>query len=303
MPLVNSKDILQDARARRYGIPSLLAGNLEMILGGVAAAEALESPLILAFNQGATPGIPLEVGVALAADVAARAATPVAVILDHGASLEQAAAAIRHGASSVMIDGSHLPYAENLRLAREVVAIAHAAGADVEAELGAVGGSSVYLGDAGPQASMTDPGQAADFVARSGVDVLAVSFGNAHGVYRGQPQLDLARVQQIRDLVAVPLAMHGASGLDRGVYAQVIESGISKICYYTAMGRQVSQGIRDFTAAANPNRLNYHQIIARTTDLFRDATADLLVLLGCAGKAATYQGDHQKEHASYHGAL
>jgi fructose/tagatose bisphosphate aldolase len=101
----------------------------------------------------------------------------------------------------------------------------------------------------------------------------------------------------------VPLAMHGASGLERGVYAQVIESGISKICYYTAMGRQVSQGIKEFTAAANPNILNYHQIIARTTDLFRDATADLLVLLGCAGRATTYQGEQEKEHVSHHGAL
>lgn len=303
MPLVNSRDILQDARARGYGIPSLLAGNLEMILGGVRAAEALESPLILAFNQGATPGVPLEVGLALAAHVAARATTPVAVILDHGASLEQVEVAIRHGASSVMFDGSHLPYAENLRLTREVIAVAHGAGVDVEAELGAVGGSSVYLGEAGPQASMTDPEQAADFVSRSGVDVLAVSFGNAHGVYRGQPQLDLARVRQIRDLVPVPLAMHGASGLEREVYAQVIESGISKICYYTAMGRQVSQSIRDLTAAADPNKLNYHQIIACTMELFREATAELLVLLGCAGRATTYQGEQEKERVSHHGAL
>ena len=285
MPLINSNTILADARRRRYGIPSLLAGNLEMIVGSVKAAEALRSPLILAFNQGATPTIPLEIGIAAAADAARKAAVPVAVILDHGANIEQAMIAIHNGASSVMFDGSHLPYEENLRQTHEIVRIAHAVGVDVEAELGAVGGSSVYLGDQGPQASMTDPAQAVDFVARSGVDVLAVSFGNAHGIYRGKPELDIDRVREIAGRVQLPLAMHGASGLEAGVYAQVIEAGISKICYYTAMGRQVSQAIREFTAESEQGKLNYHQIISLATDFICDASKELLSLLGSVDKA------------------
>jgi fructose-bisphosphate aldolase class II len=256
-----------------------------MVVGPVKAAEALASPLILAFNQGATPDIPLEIGIALAVDVASKASVPVAVILDHGASAEQVVVAIRHGASSVMFDGSHLPYEENVARTRDIVSLAHAVGVDVEAELGAVGGSSVYLGDAGPEATMTDPEQAVDFVARTGVDVLAISFGNAHGVYQGAPQLDMARVRRIRERVGVPLAMHGASGLPGHIYAQVVDSGISKICYYTAMGRQVSQSIRAFTGEASPDALIYHQVIAHTMAFFVQATSELLTTLGSAGRA------------------
>jgi len=285
MPLVNSNVILADARRRRYGIPSLLAGDLQMIVGGVQAAETLRSPLILAFNSGATPGVPLPIGIALAADAAAKASVPVGVILDHGADIEQIVAAVCNGASSVMFDGSHLPFEENVRQTCEIVRIAHAAGVDVEAELGAIGGSSIYLTAEGPQAHMTDPEQAAEFVARTGVDVLAISFGNAHGVYHTKPKLDLARAREIAGRVEIPLAMHGASGLEDAVYAEVIAGGVSKICYYTAMGRQISAALRDFTAQADPDTLNYHQIIAVATDEFCRRAKDLITLLGGAGKA------------------
>ncbi|NOZ73150.1 MAG: class II fructose-bisphosphate aldolase [Chloroflexi bacterium] len=288
MPLVNSNVILAQARQRRYGIPSLLAGDLAMIVGGIKAAEAMESPLILAFNQEVTPTIPLEIGMSTAAEAARQADVPVAVILDHGASLEQIVVAIRHGASSVMFDGSYLPYEENLRLTQQAVKLAHAAGVDVEAELGGVGGSAVEIGHAGGhEVSFTDPEQATEFVARTGVDVLAISFGNTHGVYQGEPQLDLARVQTIHERIQIPLAMHGASGLDDDQYALVIASGISKICYYTAMSRVASQTILAELKAADPETLLYHQIISQATDFFTTATQDLLALLGCAGKAST----------------
>ncbi len=285
MPLVNSNAILADARRRGYGIPSLLAGDLEMIVGQIRAAEALASPLILAFNQDVTPGIPLEIGIATAADAASKASVPVSLILDHGASVEQIVVAIRNGTSSIMFDGSGLPYEENIRQTRQIVSIAHAVGVDVEAELGAIAGSSINLGAAGPQETMTDPEQAVDFVARTGIDVLAISFGNAHGVYSGTPQLDLDRVREIHDRIDIPLAMHGASGLEDDAYPEIIVAGISKICYYTAMARQASRSIRDFTAEATEKDLIYHNIIAHSTDFFEESAKQLITLLGCAGKA------------------
>lgn len=285
MTLVNSNTILADARRRRYGIPSLLAGNTEMIVGQVKAAEALRSPLILAFNQGATPTIPLKIGMALAADAAHKASVPVGVILDHGADMAQIVAAIRHGASSVMFDGSALPYEENVRQTAEIVHIAHAVGVDVEAELGGISGSSIYLADEGPEGDMTDPDQAQEFVERTDVDVLAISFGNRHGVYRDRPQLDLERVRAIHSQVNIPLVMHGASGLEEAEYAAVIESGVSKICYYTAMARAASHDILQMMMKNDPENLIYHQIITRATDFFYAATKDLLELLGCVGKA------------------
>ncbi len=182
MPLVGSKEILVEARKKRYGVPSLLAGNLEMVLGQIMAAEERRSPIILPFNQEVTPKVPIELGIPLAVNAAQRARVPVAVILDHGQSLEDVVKAILLGASSVMFDGSSLPYEENVRQTREVVRVAHAVGVCAEAELGGVSGSSVSLEDAGPESSFTDPHLAVDFVERTGVDTLAVSFGNAHGV-------------------------------------------------------------------------------------------------------------------------
>ncbi|MBP7962758.1 MAG: class II fructose-bisphosphate aldolase [Caldilineaceae bacterium] len=286
MPLVNSNAILAHARKHKYGIPSLLAGNAEMIVGQIKAAESLNAPLILAFNQGATPTIPLEIGMALAADAARKASVPVATILDHGANIEQIVVAMRNGTSSVMFDGSTLPYEENVRQTQAIVSIAHAVGVDVEAELGGVGGSSIYLGDEGPGSSMTDPDQAVDFVERTGIDVLAISFGNSHGVYRTKPVIDLERVRAIHGRVSLPLVMHGGSGLEPDEYAAVIASGISKVCYYTVMGRAASRTILQKMNETDPETLIYHQIIAQATDFFTQATKELMTLLGCAGKAA-----------------
>ncbi len=290
MPLVNANNILSHACQHRYGIPCLLAGDLAMIMGQINAAETIDSPLILAFNQWVTPTIPPEIGIPAAVDAAKKANVPVAVILDHGGSFEQIMVAIRHGASSVMFDGSHLPYEENVRLTAEVVKLAHAVGVDVEAELGGIPGSSVELGASGPVVGeMTDIEQAVDFVSRTNADVLAISFGNAHGVYRGQPQLDLARVQAIHDRISIPLAMHGGSGLKPEDYPGIIQSGISKLNYYSAMAHAASQAILQTMEAADPETIIYHQIISQATNFFEHATEDLLTLLGGTGQASAWR--------------
>jgi fructose-bisphosphate aldolase class II len=285
MPLVSSREILTQAREKRYGVPSLLAGNVELVLGSVMAAEQRKSPLILPFNQEVTPKIPMEIGIPLAVNAARRASVPVAVILDHGKSLEDAVRAIHLGASSVMFDGSHLPYKKNVSQTREVVRVAHAVGACVEAELGGLPGSAVDLEDRGPEASFTDPDQAADFVQRTGVDTLAISFGNAHGVYKGEPHLDLDRVRKIHDRVDVPLVMHGASGLAEDVYPRIVESGISKVCYYTAMGIGAASDLGKTLANADQDTIVYHHLISRAIDYFCEYTTALLDLLGCSGTA------------------
>jgi fructose-bisphosphate aldolase class II len=290
MPLVRARDILHDARQRQYGIPCLLAGDLSMIVGEIRAAEALDAPLILAFNQQVTPAIPPEVGIPAAVQAAGEADVPVAVILDHGASLEQVVTALRYGISSVMFDGSHLPYKENVRQTAEVVRLAHAVGVDVEAELGGIPGSSVELGAAGPAAgAMTDPEQAVDFVQRTGADVLAISFGNAHGVYPGAPQLDLARVKAIYERIDIPLAMHGGSGLSFEVYPRIVQSGISKINYYSAMAHDASLAILQRMREADSDTLIYHQIISQSINFFAQATQDLLKVLGSASKARAWK--------------
>lgn len=293
MPLVTSKEILVDARRKKYGIPSLLAGNLEMIVAQVRAAEAEGAPLILAFNQAVTPKIPMELGLSAAVEAARRAIVPVATILDHGQNLEEVVRAIQLASSSVMFDGSTLPYEENIKQTKEVVRVAHAAGVCVEAELGSIGGSAIEVGisnyeglpkDARPEDYYTDPDVAVEFVERTGIDVLAVAFGNAHGVYQDVPKLDLERVRQIHTRIELPLVMHGASGLAEAEYRMIIDSGISKICYYTAMARGAARDLRAMLTDTDPEILVYHQVINRSIDYFYEETRKLLDLLGCSGR-------------------
>jgi fructose-bisphosphate aldolase class II len=283
MPHVNSKEILSEARERRYGVPGLVGGNLEMVIGQIAAAEERRSPLVLVFNQEVTVNVPMELGMRLIVNAAEKANVPVATILDHGQSLESIVRAIRFGSSSVMFDGSSLPYEENVGKAKEVVRIAHAAGVCVEAELGSIVGSAVDPEDSGPEAAFTDPEMAAEFVDKTGVDALAISFGNVHGMYRGNPNLDLERVRRIHSMVDVPLVMHGGSGLAESDYARIVESGVSKVCYYTAMARGASVAIKEMMLDAGHDDIIYHHIISRTIDYFYTETRKLLDVLGCSG--------------------
>jgi fructose-bisphosphate aldolase, class II len=289
MPLVGVKDVLTEARRGRYGVLSLLGGNLDMVIGQVAAAEELRAPLILAFNQEVTPQVPLELAMPMLVNVAERAKVPVATTLDHGDSLESVVRAIQLGSSSVMFDGSNLPYEENVKQTAEVVRVSHALGVSVEAELGSIAGSAAETGapvDDEPQSAFTDPELAAEFVERTGVDALAISFGNVHGTYRGEPNLDLELVRAIYTLVEVPLVMHGASGLADGEYQKIVGAGISKVCYYTAMGKRAAKAIHRRLEGAGQDRAVYHDIISWGIDAFRTDTERVMALIGCIGKCA-----------------
>jgi fructose-bisphosphate aldolase class II len=272
-----------------------LGGNLDMVIGQVQAAEELRAPLILAFNQGVTPDVPLEFAMPMLVNVASRASVPVATILDHGDSLEACLRAIHLGSSSIMFDGSTLPYEENIRQTREVVRAAHALGVSVEGELGSIAGTAAERGGIGASPDgdesaeghvslFTDPDLAVDFVQRTGLDTLAISFGNVHGTYRGEPQLNLELVRQIHAKVDVPLVMHGASGLADGEYRKIVESGISKVCYYTAMGRRAAADIRRMLVG-DPDQGGavYHEIISWAISSFRADTERVMALVGCIG--------------------
>ena len=284
MPHVSMGEILREARSKEYGVLSLLAGSLEMVIGTVLAAEEERAPLILAFNQDVTPQVPMEIAVPLMVNVAQRARVPVATILDHGQSLEAIVQAIRLGLSSVMFDASGLPYEENAARTKEVVRIAHAVGVSVEAELGSIAGS-VRLGPQVPggKAAHTDPQAAAEYVATTGVDALAISFGNAHGVYRGEPRIDLDRIRKIHEKVDVPLVMHGASGLSDGMYPKIIASGISKLCYYTAMGIGAIDDVKRLVLEASQETIVYHHLVSRAIGYFYAETRRLIRVIGWTG--------------------
>lgn len=283
MPLVSLRELLADARQGGYGVLSLTGGTVELVVGEIIAAEEKRAPLVITFNERLTPDVPIEIGIPLIVNAARRAQVPIAAILDHGQSFEAIVRAIHAGSSSVMFDGSRLPYAENVARTKEVVRVAHAVGVSVEAELGSIAGSSAETGDAGPEATFTEPDAAACFVAETGVDALAISFGNVHGLYKGEPHIDLERVRKIYAAVDVPLVMHGASGLADEEYRRIVQAGIRKFNYYTAMGIAISDDLRNLLSLGEPGTVRYHEIIARSIQAIRQEVARLIDVLGCAG--------------------
>jgi fructose/tagatose bisphosphate aldolase len=135
----------------------------------------------------------------------------------------------------------------------------------------------------GGEASLTDPLAAAEYVAMTGVDALAISFGNAHGVYRGEPRIDLDRIREIHEKVDVPLVMHGASGLSDGMYPKIVASGISKLCYYTAMGIGAIDDVKRLVLEASQETIVYHHLVSRAIGYFYAETKRLIRVIGWTG--------------------
>ena len=267
------------ARENRFAIPHVLGGNLEMTYGAIKAAQEMESPLALGFAPEVFASLPMAMVMPAIMNAAREANIPIAVQLEHGKSYEQAAEAISLGAISVMYDGSDLTYEDNVRNTAEVVRMAHAFGACVEAELGHVGGSAVrgtsntYLG------KKTDPDLVVDFVKRTGVDTLAVSFGNVHGHYQGPVDIDTDLVRMITKVTDVPLVMHGGSGLPDEVYRGIVEAGISNIHFYSGVVKDIWSELK---RKVGPEDLfpPFHEIVSYNIDFFEEKTKKIIQLLG-----------------------
>jgi ketose-bisphosphate aldolase len=187
----------------------------------------------------------------LAVELARLSSAAVGVHLDHSRDEAEIGTCIELGYTSVMVDGSHLPFDANVELTRRVVDRAHRAGVWVEAELGAVAGDEDVSTDAASGA-MTDPDQAGEFVAATGVDALAVAVGNVHGFTRRPPVIDLARLERIRDAAEVPLVLHGASGLDPDVLLACVEVGVTKINVNTELRHTLLEATATALPAAQP---------------------------------------------------
>jgi len=243
--LVTTKQMLLAARDGGYAVGAFNAENMEMTVAVLAAAQELGAPVILQATPLMMKFASAALYVAMTKAAMENIAVPVALHLDHGDSFDVAVRALRAGYTSLMLDGSRLPYGENIALTRRVVELAAPCGIPVEAELGAVGGTEDGLSG---QAAGTDPDQAADFLARTGADFLAVGIGTAHGVYHAQPKLDLQRLEAIRARIDVPLVLHGASGLTREDIQACVARGICKINFATELRLAYSGGIKDLLA-------------------------------------------------------
>lgn len=240
--LVNLKEIMRLAEEHSYAVGSFNTPNFESLEAVIGAAEELGLPVIIQFAQCHEHITPLSVIGPIMVAAAKAAAIPVCVHLDHGESLEYLQKALDLGFTSIMYDGSVLPYGENLQNTKKAVAMAAKAGAGVEAELGSMGRRESGQSGAEPLSDdtkiYTDPKQAGRFVEESGIDALACSFGTTHGIYLSEPRLDFEVVRQVREETGgIPVVMHGGSGVTEADFHRAIEKGVRKVNYFTYMDK------------------------------------------------------------------
>lgn len=245
MPLVKMSDLLKHATANHYGVAAVNVYNYETIRWVVQAAEMERMPVIVQFYPGLSQQIPLAIVAHIAKYFAEKATVPVAVHLDHSNNYETAISGLRYGFPSIMVDGSSLPYEENVVLTRRVVEVSKVFDVVVEGELGHVGiGSSIS--DFTNADLFTDVNQAEIFVQETQVDALAIAVGNAHGHYIAEPQLDFDRIQQIRKVVPIPLVLHGCSDIPTAQLQESVRLGMSKFNIATEYDKMVFNTMTDF---------------------------------------------------------
>lgn len=232
MALVTMKQLLKQAAAENRGCGAFSVGNMEMVKGAVMAAEELQTPIILQIAQVRLKHSPLHLMGPMMIQAAKEAKVDIAVHLDHGLTMDTVLQALELGFTSVMFDGSSLPFEENIRQVSEVVKTAAKYGATVEAELGVVGGSEDGSTDHGIRC--TDPAEAETFVKETSIDALAVAIGNAHGNYPVAPRLAFDVLEEIHRRVDIPLVLHGGSGISDEDFQRAISLGIRKVNIATA---------------------------------------------------------------------
>ncbi len=240
--LTNSIALMREYRAKGRCLPAFNIYNLETVQAALDAARAERLPVILAFGENYLSHASFGTISAIVRHLDASHPFPVVLHLDHCKSVEHVKEAIAAGFTSVMYDGSRLPLEENIRNTREVVQFAHDRGVSVEGELG---GMNEEDGSGGEEnLCFTDPGEARDYARATGIDSLAVSVGNAHGVYKGEPKLDFDRLERIYGLAALPIVLHGCSGIPLEDIRRASEIAVAKINVNTEIAMGAARRVR-----------------------------------------------------------
>ena len=283
MSLVTTKELLLDAQKNGYAVGAFNVENMEMVQAVVAAAEELKSPVIMQTTPSTIKYASPEMFYANVAAAANNASVPVVMHLDHGSSFELAVHAFRAGYTSIMIDGSHSVFEENIAITKSVVDVCHAGNVPVEAELGKVGGKEDDL-DGGNGGGYTVPSEAVEFVEKTGIDSLAVAIGTAHGVYKGTPKLDVERLSEIREVVSIPLVLHGTSGVPDEAAKECIRRGICKVNYATDLRIAFSNGVKEYLAA-NPDAFDPKKYNAVGREKVKEYVMSKMLVCGSNGRA------------------
>lgn len=282
MPLVTSEKMLLDAQKGNYAVGAFNVENMEMVKAVIAAAEELKAPVMLQTTPSTIKYGTVETYAEIVRAEAEKASVPVCLHLDHGNSFELAVRAMKAGYTSVMIDGSGEDFENNIAVTKKVVDVAKAIGIPVEAELGKVGGKEDDLeADADTN---TDPAEAKEFVERTGVSSLAVAIGTAHGFYVGTPVLDKPRVSAIREVVSVPLVLHGASGLSEEDVRECVERGMCKVNFATELRAAYTAAVKKLLEE-KPETYDPKKFGTAAMEAVKEQVKIRMKMCGCDGKA------------------
>lgn len=282
MSLVTSKEMLLDAQRGGYAVGAFNAENMEMVKAIIQAAEELNAPVMIQTTPSTIKYGTIETYAALVKAEAKKASVPVCLHLDHGSSFELAMQAMKAGYTSVMIDGSKIDFEGNVEVSKKVADVAAAWNIPCEAELGKVGGKEDDL--EAEADTNTDPQEAKEFVERTGITSLAVAIGTAHGFYVGTPVLDKERLSEIREVVDIPLVLHGASGLTEEDVKECVKRGICKVNFATELRAAYTKAVKEFLEE-KPDTIDPKAYGKAGIAAVKDLVKNRMMVCGCDGKA------------------
>ncbi|WP_338826886.1 class II fructose-bisphosphate aldolase [Neomoorella thermoacetica] len=280
--LSSSADLLTRAQRDGYAVGAFNFYNLEILQAILETAEAEKAPVILQITPTYLEKIGATAAAAMAREAAAATGLPVALHLDHGNNMQQVIWALAHGFTSVMIDASKLPLAQNIALSRQVAEAAHAVGASTEAELGHIGGVEDSIDRGNATVGLADPAETARLVKESGIDAIAPALGTAHGLYISEPKIDFERLEKIRTLVPIPLVLHGGSGIPEAMIREAITRGIVKVNIGTELKVAWTRAMKEALAAGEEEPW---KAAVKARESVREVVKHKIRLCGCAGKA------------------
>jgi len=281
------REILEKAKRGRYCVGAFNVYNYETVSSVLKGANELDSPVIVAFGERYMKFIPIDLISLIVKNLSRRYSIPIALHLDHAHSLETIRQAIREGFTSVMYDGSKLPFRENVNITKEIVELAHPLNVSVEAELGYVArAEELSAGEAEIKYYYTNPEEAKAFVSETGVDALAIAIGNIHGLRARKKvvKLDLELLDRIRKSCDIPLVLHGGSGVSYDELKKAVNLGICKLNINTELSKSAVDEIRKTLKGSNGS-LRLENLMVNALQAMERVVKFYVTLLGSKGKA------------------
>ena len=307
MPLISAKVILDDANKNGYAVGAFNANNMEFLQAIFAAADSEKSPVIIAASEGAMKYAGAEMLYSMVKTLSdAYPLIPAALHLDHGSNIKAVMTAVKAGFTSVMIDASHFPYEENLKITKQIVGICHPVGISVEAELGRLQGVEDNVSVAERDAVLVNPVESHDFVESSGIDFLAPAIGTSHGAFKfkGEAKLDFERLKKVKELTGIPLVLHGASsvpeaaskkfeefggdlkgakGVPFDVLKEAVKFGINKVNTDTDLRIAFLAKVRE-SVATDKSQIDPRKIFGPARDYVIEVIRERMKVLGSSGR-------------------